>query len=91
MKDDNEYVMVSPKDTLILGTSDAILARGNIDCFRRTDDGETEIIWAGESTVWWDTQETQMREGKLLYVDYDGDEYTEDECRLMTMSEFEAL
>jgi hypothetical protein len=91
MKDNTEYVMVSPDDTLILGTSDTVLARGNINCFLKTDEGETEIVWSGESTVWWDTQETRQRKGEALYVDDDGDEYTENECRLMTMAEFEAL
>ncbi|TDW20460.1 hypothetical protein EV128_12590 [Rhizobium azibense] len=65
----------SPNGSSIVGTSDYVLVTAHIKGIH--DDGTPD--YAGDSKIDWDSQETQLLEGKLLYIDEDGVEWTFDQ------------
>ena len=68
---------LSPNGHRIIGTSDVILATAMISGI--SEDGEPEYY--GESEVNWDSQETRERDGKILFVCEDGEEWTFDQLK----------
>jgi hypothetical protein len=65
----------SPKGHAIQGTLDTIPGIALINGI--DDKGEPEYM--GETDVIWDGQETQVRDGKILYVCTEGHEWTFDQ------------
>lgn len=65
----------SPNGTAIVGTSDTIPATALINGIY--DDGTPS--YEGNSNVDWDSQKTKTRDGKILYIDEDGKEWTFDQ------------
>lgn len=70
---------ISKNGTEILGTLDRIEARAEIASFDRNPDGSIEINWDGYTEVFWDSQRTQQDDAKDLYLDREGETFTEDE------------
>lgn len=79
----SERKWVSPTGSEIVGTSDSLLATALISDIN--EDGTPEYI--GESEIHWDTQETETRDGKILFVDDDGEEWTFDQLKQMDESD----
>lgn len=65
----------SPNGSAIIGTSDMVPATALISGIN--DDGSPE--YAGESQVDWDNQSIKMRDGKILFIDEDANEWTFDQ------------
>jgi len=65
----------APNGQQIIGTAEKVLCTASIDGI--DDDGLPD--YAGGSEVHWDTQETQTRDGKILFVCENGDEWTFDQ------------
>jgi hypothetical protein len=66
---------VSPTGAEIIGTSDAVLCTANITDIE--EDGTP--VYSGETDVDWDSQTTKERDGKPLFIDDDGQEWTFDQ------------
>lgn len=68
----------APNGSPIIGTADLVYccAYGTVT---RQPDGSAEIEYNGETKVYWDTQETTARDGKMLFQAEDGFDYTEEE------------
>lgn len=66
---------ISPNGSPIIGTSDVVSCRAEI--LGIEDDGSPE--YRGEIEVFWDEQKTLEREGKILFLDEDGCEWTFDQ------------
>lgn len=71
--------MVSPDGTRITGSYERIYGVAQIIDF----DDEGEPNYEGTTDVNWDSQETIMRHGERVFVDEDGDEYLEGQCKLV--------
>lgn len=65
----------SPNGSEIIGTSDMVPATALINGIY--DDGTPS--YAGSSNVDWDSQKAKTRDGKILYIDEDGNEWTFDQ------------
>lgn len=65
----------SPNGDLINGTAEKVLATAGITAIN--DDGTP--IYDGETEIHWDTQETEIRDGKILYTCESGHEWTFDQ------------
>jgi hypothetical protein len=76
---------ISPTGSPIVGTADMVPANALIQqgSFTRGADGAIEFEWEGESLCCWDGQYTKQRDGKDLYVDENGEEWTEDQIKLV--------
>ena len=74
----------APDGTLITGTKEIVpgVACVRPDSFRKTGDGKIAFEHLGETDVDWDGQETVQFEGKTIFVDADGEEWTEDRIEL---------
>lgn len=66
---------LSPTGSPIVGTLERITGRADIQGIH--DDGTPE--YAGNTEIFWDDQATVMRDGKLVFLDFDGGEWTFDE------------
>ncbi|WP_312470549.1 hypothetical protein [Rhizobium sp.] len=72
---------ISPNGTAIIGTAEKVLATARISDI----DAETGLpVYEGGTEVHWDTQETLGRNGHILFVCEDGDEWTFAELRPLT-------
>ncbi|THK33458.1 hypothetical protein EHS39_36220 [Ensifer sp. MPMI2T] len=69
----------SPNGSPIVGTAEKILATANITGIN--PDGTPN--YEGGSDIHWDTQKALVRDGKILFVDEDGDEWTFDQLVLV--------
>lgn len=65
----------APNGSPIVGTAETVLATAWISGI--DDEGFPE--YSGSSEIHWDTQETNTRGGKLLFVDDSGEEWTFDQ------------
>lgn len=65
----------SPTGSDIIGTSDTVLATATIQGIE--DDGTP--VYAGGSNIHWDSQETRKLNGKILFLDESGCEWTFDQ------------
>lgn len=75
----------SPDGVPIVGTLETIQATAVVkeDSYSRNEKGEILYEWFGESEIHWDTQTTQERDGKIVFIDEDGEEWTEDQLVLV--------
>jgi hypothetical protein len=76
--------LVSPAGKLITGTLERMSGRANIvaDSVRKGDGG-IEFDYDGSTDIFWDEQHTVTREGELVFLDEDGNDYLESELRLV--------
>jgi hypothetical protein len=68
---------LSPKGSPIVGTLEII--HGVANCTIHSDGTRT---YDGGTDVDWDSQETVVRDGKVIFVDEDGEEWTFDQLKL---------
>lgn len=76
---------ISPTGTLIIGTLERVEARGEIELssFKYQPDGTLDFKIDG-SEVFMESMRPQKNEaGRILFLDRDGNEWTEDEIRLV--------
>lgn len=71
------YAYIAPTGARIIGSSDTVLCRADIHFF----DEYGIPKHTGNTEVWWDSQETKECDGKPLYEDENGEEWTLDECK----------
>jgi hypothetical protein len=74
----------SPTGVLITGTYEMCPCRANIQLgsFQRAKDGTLIFEWEGSSDMFWDGQTAETRDGKVIYLDENGDEWLEDQIVL---------
>jgi hypothetical protein len=74
----------APNGKQIIGTYEMCPARAEIslNSFGRDTDGTVSFDYAGESEMFWDGMETVTKEGKIVFLDGDGNEWTEDQIEL---------
>jgi hypothetical protein len=72
-------VAISPNGSPIVGTFEKVHAVAKTIITDRDANGE--LIWdhEGGSEIFWDSMETQTKDGKIVFLDVDGLEWTEDE------------
>lgn len=74
-----KQAFVKDSDIQIVGTLERLTGRGEISGF---GDTFADVEWQGSTEVFWDEQKTVQRDGKDIYLDEDGNEYTEDQLEL---------
>lgn len=68
----------TPTGKKILGTLDEIPGRANVESLTRDPRTKTiDIVYSGETTVFWDGQRTITRKGQRIWLDENGDEWPE--------------
>ncbi|MGR9276154.1 hypothetical protein ACU8KI_16250 [Rhizobium leguminosarum] len=67
---------VSPNGYAIVGTAETVLATAWIS---EIDPETGEPEYEGGTKIYWDTQETLERDGKILFVCQNGEEWTFDQ------------
>jgi len=74
----------APNGSPIMGTLEVVSARAEItdDSFERDKDGNVTFDWLGATTVFWDDQETVIRDDKPVFLAEDGTEWTSDQIVL---------
>jgi hypothetical protein len=77
------FAAISPTGAAILGTYEMCPARAEIACFYRNEDGSIGYDHEGGSEMFWDAMETVTRDGKTVFLDENGDEWTEDQITLV--------
>lgn len=70
--------LYSPKNTLIIGTSEKIEARCEFGDARKNDDGTYDLDFE-RTEIFWDTTKTQTENGERLFLDEGGYSYKESE------------
>lgn len=68
--------LVAPNGAQIVGTSEMIASTAHVENLR-WENGEVTFDYEGGSDVYWDTSTTQTRDGEILFVDENGDEWSE--------------
>jgi hypothetical protein len=69
----------SPTGSPIIGTSENVLATAYISGIN--DDGTPE--YEGGSKIHWDTQETSLKDGKIMFTDEAGEDWTFDQLTVI--------
>jgi hypothetical protein len=75
---------VAPNGLAIIGTLERLTARADVvqDGFTRRPDGKLEFDHAGYTEIFWESQETVELEGKTVFLDAHGNEWTHDQLTL---------
>ncbi|MGQ7794496.1 hypothetical protein ACUN0C_18990 [Faunimonas sp. B44] len=73
----------SPSGAEIVGTLERLMGCANINDI--TDDGEP--VYSGDTKIWWDEQRTVLRDGQMLFVDENGDEWIFAELKVEEVEE----
>lgn len=76
--------MIAPNGLRIIGTLETIPGCALImpDTAVTLKDGTFDFEWDGETTVWWDGQQTVKRRKCRVFVDEDYNEWLESELKL---------
>ena len=77
----------SPNGVQIVGTLETLTGRANAVEF---DPVTGEPSYEGGTTIFWDDQKTVERDGKTIYLDEDGDEWTFDQLKQIEEVECDA-
>jgi hypothetical protein len=74
----------APNGLRILGTKEIISGRAEISdgSYKRDADGNLTYDYAGETEIFWDEQKTVEQDGKEVFLDEDGGEWTADQITL---------
>ena len=76
--------LVSPTGKLITGTLERMSGRANIvPGSVRKSDGGIEFDYDGSTDIFWDEQHTVTRDGELVFLDEDGNDYLDSELHLV--------
>ena len=83
--DQRRMVLISPEGTRIIGTLETLSGRAEIvpDSFRANPQGGFTFEYEGTTEVFWDGQETEVRDDERVFLDEDGSEFTENTLRLV--------
>lgn len=84
-------VLVSPKNTRIIGTCETIPGCAIIQDPKLAEDGRFEFEYSGETKCYWNGQNTIELNGERVFQDDLGNEFVESQLRVMSEEEFEAL
>ena len=78
-------VLISPEGTRIIGTLEKLTGRAEIDLgsVRAAPHGGFTFEFEGTTEVFWDGQETEVWDGERVFLDADGNEFTENVLRLV--------
>jgi hypothetical protein len=76
-------ILVSNKGTRIIGTLEVVYGVSYIE----NVSSPTDYEHSGYTDIWWDGQMTVVRDGKTVFVDENGDEFTENEVHKVEDSE----
>ncbi len=84
-------VLVSAANTVIVGTLERLRGRAGIvpGSARFNASGGLEFDYDGETTIFWDEQESAIRDEQRIFLDEEGDEWSESELRLVPETELE--
>jgi hypothetical protein len=75
---------LSPTGAEITGTLEVVKGTCGVMAWSRDADGSLSFDYDGTGTeVDWDSQKTVTREGKRVFVDENGQEWTEDQIELV--------
>lgn len=73
----------APNGIEIIGTKELVPGMAPIhDWKRRDENGKLDFEWSGGTEMDWDNQRTVERDGKLVFLDADDSEWTEDQVEL---------
>lgn len=75
----------APNGNLIVSSKEIIPAAAmiRVDSFRKREDGSIGFEYLGETEKFYDDQTTITNaEGKVIFIDADGDEWSEDQLEL---------
>ena len=77
--------LISPEGTRIIGTLERLSGRAEIalDSFRANPQGGFTFEYEGTTEVFWDGQETEVWDGERVFLDEEGNEFTENTLRLV--------
>ena len=83
--DQRRMALISPEGTRIIGTLERLSGRAEIvpDSFRANPQGGFTFEYEGTTEVFWDGQETEVRDGERVFLDEEGNEFTENTLRLI--------
>ena len=83
--DQRRMALISPEATRIIGTLERLSGRAEIvpDSFRANPQGGFTFEYEGTTEVFWDDQETEVRDGERVFLDEEGNEFTENTLRLV--------
>ena len=83
--DQRRMALISPEGTRIIGTLERLSGRAEIvpDSFRANPQGDFTFEYEGTTEVFWDGQETEVRDGERVFLDEEGNEFTENTLRPM--------
>jgi len=70
--------LVAPNGCEIKGTLETLSGVALIFELSRAADGTVNFEYEGETKIWWDEQKTVRRHGNAVFVDTEGNEWTED-------------
>ena len=73
----------------ITGTLEQVDGRATTiyDSFQREESGKLAFEHGSETQMYWDGQETQTRDGQVIFIDDDGEEVLENDVELTTKEE----
>ena len=71
---------LSPTGSPIIGTLERLTGRAEISGI---DPKTGEPEYAGDTELFWDSQETVERDGKAIFLDEDGEEWTFDQLTMV--------
>lgn len=71
--------LVAPNGIRIRGTLEQLTGVAQINSIERLPDGTLDFDYEGGTEVFYDEAVTVERDGKIVFVDEEGDEWTEDQ------------
>jgi hypothetical protein len=83
--DQRRMVLLSAEGTRIIGTLERLSGRAEIvlDSFQANPRGGFTFEYEGTTEVFWDGQETEVWDGERVFLDGEGNEFTENTLRLV--------
>lgn len=79
----DDLIAVAPNGMRIRGTLERAFAVAPTHSFSRKQDGSLEYEFYGETDNFYDNQETVERDGRPVFEDDEGNQWTEDQIRLI--------
>lgn len=77
---------IAPNGLPIIGTLETLTARADVhpDMFQPgPDGGEPTYEHEGYTEIWWESQKTEEQDGKTVFLDDQGNEWTHDQLKLV--------
>lgn len=73
------HKLIAPNGRAIIGSAETISATAHVLGGWRSENGDLQWDCSGQSQVHWDSQITETKDGKAIFVDDLGNEWTEDQ------------